>query len=93
MHDLLEQAAAKIIKEQENIIGPLAMEQAQKVNGLQIDKASYKVNFSGDKVDGLQKLVEQYMKLFGQTSVEVCKDAASSFLSKLPANEVPSLLR
>jgi len=93
MHDLLEQAAAKIIKEQENIIGPLAMEQAQKVNGLQIDKTSHKISFNGDKTTVLDHLVEQYKNIFGQTSVEVCKEAAESFLSKLPSQEVPSLLR
>lgn len=90
MMDVYEQAAEKIIKEQENIIGPLAKEQAQRAG---LDVSNSHVKFQGDKVVGLQKLVEQYQKLFGQTSVEVCKDAASSFLSKLPANEVPSLLR
>lgn len=88
--DIYEQAAEKIIKEQENIIGPLAREQAQKA-GLEV--AQGQVKFSGNKVDGLQKLVEQYKQIFGQTSVEVCKEAAGSFLSQLPANEVPSLLR
>lgn len=89
--DVYEQAAEKIIKEQENIIGPLAIEQAKRVSGLAV--ADHRVSFTGNKVDGLQKLVEQYMKLFGQTSVEVCKDAASSYLSTLPPQEVPSLLR
>ena len=41
--DILSQIAEKIIKEQENIIGPVALEQAQKVPGLSVDIAKNKV--------------------------------------------------
>lgn len=92
MQDIYERAAEKIIKEQENIIGPLAIEQAKRVEGLEVGPHNH-ISFKGSKVAGLERLVQQYQKLFGQTSVEVCKDAASSFLAKLPSNEVPSLLR
>lgn len=91
--DLYEQAAEKIITEQEAVIGPIAVEQANKVSGLRVDRASHKVTIQDDKGKVLNKLVQQYEHLFGQTSVAVCKDAASSFISKLPAQEVPSLLR
>ncbi|MBI2009391.1 hypothetical protein HYS84_03190 [Candidatus Saccharibacteria bacterium] len=91
--DVYEQAAEKIIEEQANIIGPLALEQAQKVSGLQVDKSSHRVSFNGDKTTILDHLVGQYKDIFGQTSVEVCKEAARSFLAKLPSQEVPSLLR
>lgn len=92
MNDIYEQAAEKIIKEQEAIIGPLALEQARRVQGLEVDSESH-VKLSGDKKTSVERLVEQYRQIFGQTSVEVCKDAASMYLSKLPTNEVPSLLR
>lgn len=92
MMDIYEKAAERIIKEQESIIGPLALEQARQVSGLQVDQSNH-VSFKGNKVDGLDRLVSQYKKLFGQTSVEVCKDAAHGILAKLPAKEVPSLLR
>lgn len=90
--DVYEQAAEKIIKEQENVIGPLALEQARQVSGLQVDQSNH-VSFKGDKVDTLDRLVAQYRQLFGQTSVEVCREAAHGLLGKLPAQEVPSLLR
>lgn len=91
--DVYEQAAEKIIREQENIIGSLAIEQAQRVNGLTIDLDKHQVDFSGNRTEILEHLVEQYQKLFGQTSVEVCRDAARPILSKLPPQEVPALLK
>ena len=91
--DIFEQAAERIIRVQENIIGPLALEQAKRVSGLKVDAKSRQVSFSGNKTDVLEKLVEQYRRLFGQTSVEVCKEATHSILSKLPPQEVPSLLK
>lgn len=91
MSDSYTQAAEKIIEEQENIIGPLALEQARKVKGLQLE--GHSVKFTGNKSAALDSLVEQYQALFGRTSVEVCKEAARKYLSKLPPKEVPSLLR
>ena len=91
--DIYEQAAEKIIREQETIIGPIALEQASQVEGLDVNPQSHHVSFKGNKVDTLDRLVAQYRKLFGQTSVEVCKDAARPILSKLPPQEVPALLK
>jgi hypothetical protein len=90
--DVYEQVAEKIIKEQESIIGPLAVEQAKRVEGIEVNTDSH-VSFKGDKITALNSLVKQYRQLFGQTSVEVCKDAAHSLLAKLPPQEVPSLLK
>lgn len=91
--DPFEQAAIKIIEEQQGIIGPLALEQAKQVKGLKIDWESKTVSFSGDKKAALDDLVEQYKEFFGQTSVEVCKDAVRSIMTGLPQAQVPDLLR
>ncbi len=89
--DVYEKAAEKIIREQENIIGPLALEQARKVAGLEVD--DHHVRFKGNKIETLERLVEQYRQLFGQTSVEVCKEATHPLFSELPPQQIPSLLR
>lgn len=89
--DVFDQAAEKIIKEQEGIIGPVALEQARKVSGITID-ANNKVKLSGNKSAVVNSLVKQYQGLFGQTSVEVCKDAVKSLFTQSP-NQLPSLLR
>lgn len=83
----------KIISEQENIIGPLAVEQAEKVNGLKINWQQKQISINGDEKTVVDSLVKQYEKIFGQASVEICKEVASSFLDKLTKNEIPSILQ
>ncbi len=91
--DIYAQMAAKIIKEQESIIGPVALEQAKKVPGLEVDWAKHEVKIKGNEPATIEKLVEQYQHLFGQTSVEVCKDAVKGLRSDVPADKMPPLLR
>jgi hypothetical protein len=91
--DALTQAADLIIHEQQGIIGPLAVEQARKVAGLEIDKDGHAIGFKGDKNQAISDLVEQYRALFGQTSVEVCKRAVQNVIAKMPPAEVPDVLR
>lgn len=87
------QMVIKIISEQENIIGPLAVEQAEKVNGLKINWQQKQISINGDEKTVVDSLVKQYEKIFGQASVEICKEIASSFLDKLTKNEIPSILQ
>ena len=89
--DPFTQAVEKIIKQQEAVIGPLAIEQAKKVQGLKFSGGKFAVQGNRSKV--LEDLVKQYSHLFGRASVEVCKDAVQPLLSKIPAQEVPSLLK
>ena len=91
--DIFEEAAEKIIKGQETIIGPIALEQARKVAGLKIDRVNHEVKLEGNKTEILGNLVGQYERLFGKTSVEVCREAVRTLMSKFPQNQIPSLLQ
>lgn len=93
--DIFSDIAVKIIEEQEGIIGPMAIEEAKKVPGLHIDwqKQQHHVTFHGNKSDLIEKLVEQYREIFGQISIDACKDAVQALIGKLPADQVPRLLR
>ena len=91
--DIFAQLTEKIIREQEKIIGPIALEQARKVQGLNIDMQKHEVKFEGNQKEILEDLVEQYKHLFGQASVEVCKDAARSFISLMPKDQIPLQLQ
>lgn len=91
--DIFGQIVEKIIKEQEKIIGPIAFEQADKVSGLKINWSKHEVMFQGEKKDIIENLIEKYKALFGQASVEVCREAASALISQIPQDQRPPLLR
>lgn len=86
------QAISRIIKEQQSIIGPIAIDQANKVTGLQVGGVD-DVKVTGDKKEVLGNLVNQYSKLFGKASIEVCKEAFSAVADKIPQNDVPDILK
>lgn len=91
--DVYEQIVVKIIKSQETIIGPVAIEQAQRVPHIKVDWAAQKIAINGDEAKAIDALVEIYKDLFGQISVEVSKEAAASLIRKLPADELPEALK
>lgn len=91
--DIFAQIAEKIISQQEGIIGPVALEQAKKVQGLKVDWQKHEVAFDGNKTDIVEHLVEQYQLLFGNASVEACRDAVKTLLISMPKEQIPPLLR
>lgn len=91
--DIYAQIVEKIIKVQEGIIGPIALEQARKVPGLKVDLANHDVKFEGKQKEILDKLVAQYKSLFGQTSVEMCRDAIKGIVSEMKRDELPVSLQ
>ena len=91
--EILEQIAQKIIEQQETIIGPVAIEQAKRVSGLTIDWPKHKVTFSGDATKAVDELVQQYEHLFGQLSVEVCRDVTVGLVTQLPPDKQPKMLK
>ncbi len=90
--DAYAQAVSNIIKEQQAIIGPIAIDQAKKVSGLEVSGAD-DIKITGNKKEVLGNLVNQYEKLFGQASVEVCKEAFESYSKKIPAIDIPDILK
>ncbi len=89
--DTVSKIAEKIIQEQENIIGPIALEQARKVEGLEV-VSDKNVKIVGNAKDVLQKLVDQYEKLFGRASVEVCREAVTGIISQAQKDQIPQIL-
>ena len=90
---IFQQISVRIIKEQELVIGPVAWEEAKKVEGLSVNQQTGEVVITGDPKDILNRLVAQYSRLFGQVSREVCKEAVQDLVVELPADEVPSSLQ
>lgn len=90
--DTLEQIAQHIVKEQELIIGPLARQEAARVNDLVISDNGT-VAMTGDKKIAIDQLVARYERLFGRASVQVCRDAAAPLLPSLQTGEMPDSLK
>lgn len=90
--DAYAKAISNIIRQQQVIIGPVALDQAKKVSGLQVSSLD-NVKIAGSKKEVLGNLVGQYAKLFGQASVEVCKEAFSGFSREIPSSDVPDILK
>lgn len=86
------EAVSRIIKEQQSIIGPVAIDQANKVTGLEVGGLN-DIKIVGNKKEILGRLVDQYAKLFGRASVEVCKEAFSEISDKINPSEVPDILK
>lgn len=86
------EAVSRIIKEQQSIIGPIALDQAKKVVGLQVSGAD-DVKITGNKKEVLSNLVDQYAKLFGGASIEVCKEAFASVSDKIASTDTPDILK
>jgi hypothetical protein len=91
----LPKIAFRIIKEQELIIGPLAWDEAKKVQGLQIinKEMGEVVLQNGDVREIINKLVAQYENLFGKASHEVCKEAVQDLIAEMPPDQIPSSLK
>ena len=91
--DVFGEIALKIIDRQRSIIGPIALEQAMQVSNMAVDITKRQVSFFGDKTKAIDDLVKKYADLFGQVSVEVCKDAASALIAQIPLEEQPKSLK
>lgn len=93
MDDIYKQIVAKIIEQQEAIIGPIAVEQAELVSELTVDWSEHAISISGSPQAAVDDLVEQYKVLFGQIAVETCKEAVAKLLTQLPTEQQPRSLQ
>lgn len=90
--DIYIELAKKIIKAQEDVVGPLALEQAKRVSGVKLGNSSQDVALEGDEKDAVNRLIKQYEGLFGQVSIEVCKKAVRDIILSTPKDQLPPLL-
>jgi hypothetical protein len=91
---IFDQISLRIIKEQEMIIGPIAWQEAGKVQGLVIvDENNGKVDVTGNAAEVVDRLINQYARLFGKASTEACKDAVQDLIAELPQDQIPSSLK
>lgn len=88
-----DQISQRIVKEQELIIGPMAWEEAKKVNGLTVvDSKKGIISIVGNGKEIVDALVGRYVNLFGKASQVACKDAVQDLLAELPKDQIPANL-
>ena len=94
MSDSYPQLALAIVKGQEEIIGPVAWQQASTVGGLQVEGTT-SISFAQnvDKKQVVEELVLRFRDFFGQAAVEVCKEAAAKVSLTMSNDELPASLR
>jgi len=92
--NIYTEICSQIIKEQGRIIGAsLAIEQAANVEGLTVDATTLHCQIEGNGSIVINDLIEKYRDFFGHAAVEVCREAAARFLSNLPDEQTPTLLK
>jgi hypothetical protein len=83
--------ATHILRGQFSVVGPLAVDQAKLVSGIAIDTAN-NVKITGNGKEVLANLVKQFETLFGNASVEVCKDAIKESSTAISPKDLPEIL-
>jgi hypothetical protein len=84
--------ATQIVKNQAVIIGPLAIDQASMVSGISITPPGT-VTIMGNGKEFLVNLVNQFERLFGTASIEVCKDAVKESHVQISDKDLPDILK
>lgn len=82
-----------IVSEQKTLIGPLAIEEANKVSGIKVSADLRTIQVQGNSDRVLTDLVQQYAKLFGQASVEACRESVRNVMSQVSVGDIPAILR
>ncbi len=90
--DKYNRAIVTIINEQKLIIGPLAVNVAQRSNGLRVVSET-SIDIVGDPKIALSDLVQEYSKIFGATSIKVSRDALKRMSPNLSPEELPEILK
>lgn len=85
----LDAVASAIIEGQRAVMGPVAVNLAQRVPGITID-AGGDVSVAGDGITAIEHLVQQYSSVTGKLGVRMCFQAARPVLDRYPDVAIPS---
>jgi hypothetical protein len=92
MSDKYIDAVKRIIHDQEQLIGPLALDLARGAGGLVVS-GMQEVALQGDPKTVLENLVVQYTRVFGNASVQVSKSAIRKAGVTFSVEELPEILK
>ncbi len=85
---------SRILKEQEIILGSLAWQQAEKIDGIKIiNKETGEIRIIGDAMTVIDAFVYRCMRIFGSYARDASKQAVAYLLAEMPKDDIPSRLR
>ena len=93
MSDTFMTLIKMIVSVHKELIGPYAIQVANRVPGLSISKDLATIDVQGEEKAITGELVQEYKKLFGNTSIELCKEAREDLLPSYPKENLPDILQ
>jgi hypothetical protein len=85
---------SRIVEEQANILGSLAWQIVEKVEGIHIvDRDSFNVQIVSEPKIVIDSFVYRCMRIFGSFARDVSKQAVAYILSNIPAEDIPDRLK
>ena len=82
-----------IVSVHKELIGPYAIQVANRVSGLSVSKDLATIDVQREEKVITGELVQEYKKLFGNTSIELCKEALQELLPNVTGEQLPEELR
>lgn len=63
----------KVIEDESDLIGPVALRKAQQVEGIEVDDDGNVENINGDKNEILESVLDAYKGVVGEQAIEATK--------------------
>ena len=87
------QAIEKIVIAQKQVIGPVAIQLAANVDGLEVDVNSEAVTLSGDPKQTMELLINAFASIFGEASIRLSVEEVVKANLGFSSEELPSMFR
>jgi hypothetical protein len=85
---------SKILEEQETILGSLAWQIVEKVQGIHVvNKETWQVRIISDPKVVIDQFVYRCERIFGSFARDVSKQAVAFILANIPEEDIPERLR
>jgi len=90
--EVYEQIIIAIVNQTNQIIGPVAIMQANNIKGLKVTAAG-DVGIMGNPIEKIKKLIKAYEILIGPVATTIAKKGIQQILEKNPKLKIPKELR
>ena len=92
IYEKYEKVIITIVNQTNQIIGPVAIVQANNVKGLKVTAAG-DISIKGDPVEKIRKLIKAYEILIGPVAITIAKRGITPILEKNPKLKIPKEFR